>query len=63
MLHRLHAAAAVRLRELTTPERRDLGEGPVPYIIMVALIAAVAVAVGAAILAIANGWIAQVPKN
>lgn len=62
MLHRLHAAVAVRLRELATPERRDLGEGPVPYIIMVALIAAVAVAVGAALLGIANGWIGQVPR-
>jgi hypothetical protein len=63
MLHRLHAAAGVRLRELTSPEHRDLGEGPVPYIIMVALIAAGAVLIGTAIVAIAQGWLGTVPRN
>lgn len=63
MLYRLHAAAAVRLRELTRPERRDLGEGPVPYIIMVALIAGVAAFIGLALVAIAKGWLTDVPKN
>jgi hypothetical protein len=62
MLHRLHAVAAIRLRELTTPERRDLGEGPVPYIIMVALIATAAAAIGGALVLIANGWLADVPR-
>jgi|RhiMetdeSRZDD1v2_1073273.scaffolds.fasta_scaffold04335_13 hypothetical protein len=63
MVHRLHAAVAVRLRELTTPERRDLGEGPVPYIIMVALIAGAAAAIGLALVAIANGWLSDVPRS
>lgn len=63
MLHRLHAAVAVRLRELASPEHRDLGEGPVPYIIMVALIAGAAAAIGLALVAIANGWLGDVPTN
>ncbi len=63
MLHRLHAAVAVRLRELTAPERRDLGEGPVPYIIMVALVAGAAAIIGAAILTISQGWLNQVPTR
>jgi hypothetical protein len=63
MLHRLHAAVAVRFRELTSPERRDLGEGPVPYIIMVALIAGAAAAIGAVLVVIANGWLNDVPRN
>ena len=63
MLHRLHAAAAVRLRELTSPQRRDLGEGPVPYIIMVFLIAGAAVAIGGTLVIIANGWLDDVPRR
>ena len=61
MLHRLHAAAAVRLRELTTPERRDLGEGPVPYINMVAIVAGAAATIAGVLVVIANGWLDQVP--
>jgi hypothetical protein len=63
MFHRVHAAVAVRLRELTHPDRRDLGEGPVPYVIMVALIAAGAVAIATGLVALANGWLDQVPKK
>lgn len=62
MLHRLHAAAAVRLHELTDPDRRDRGEGPVPYIIMVAVITGVAAAIALALKGIADGWLAKVPK-
>lgn len=63
MLYRLHAAVAVRLSELTRPERRDLGEGPVPYIIMVAIIAGVAVVVAVGIRGIATGWLSDVPTK
>jgi hypothetical protein len=62
MLHRLHAAATIRLRELTSPSHRDLGEGPVPYIIMVATITVAALAIGTALVAIANGWLDKVPE-
>lgn len=62
MLNRIHAAATIRLRELTTPERRDLGEGPVPYIIMVALIAGAALLVGGTLVIIAQGWLDDVPR-
>jgi hypothetical protein len=40
----------------------DRGEGPVSTAIMVALIAAVAVAVGGVILLVANGWTARIPR-
>ena len=58
-----YVAAVARLRELLEPDRRDRGEGPVPYIIMVALIAAVAVFVGGALLIIAQGWLGDVPTG
>jgi hypothetical protein len=63
MLHRLHAAAALRLHELTRPERRSLGEGPVPYIIMVAIIAGVAFTIAGLLSGIADGWLGSVPKK
>lgn len=40
----------------------DRGEGPVSTAIMVALIAAVAVGVGAVILAVSTGWTNKIPK-
>ena len=58
-----YVALASRARELLEPDQRDRGEGPVPYIIMVALIAGVAAVVGAALVAIANGWLADVPTK
>jgi hypothetical protein len=58
-----YVAAAARVRELLQPDRRDRGEGPVPYIIMVALIAAVAVFVGGALLIIATNWLGDVPQG
>jgi hypothetical protein len=63
MLNRLYVAAAVRLRDLTSPEHRDLGEGPVPYIIMVAIMAAGALLVGGLIVGVAQGWLTHIPKN
>lgn len=63
MVLRFYVAVAARVRELLSPELRDRGEGPVPYIIMVALIAGVAAVIGAALVTIANGWLGDVPRK
>jgi hypothetical protein len=42
--------------------KQDRGEGPIPHIIMIALISAGAVILAGAILAIANGWVAKIPE-
>lgn len=41
--------------------KQDRGEGPIPHIIMIALISAGAVILAAAIIAVAQGWIARIP--
>ncbi|NUT33035.1 MAG: hypothetical protein HOV79_08170 [Hamadaea sp.] len=61
MVQRFAVALTVRVQELLAPERRDRGEGPVPYIILVALIGAVAVGVWVALDQIVDGWIDAVP--
>lgn len=61
MVQMLAVALEARVRELLAPERRDRGEGPVPYIILVALIGAVAVGVWIALDQIVDGWIDAVP--
>ncbi len=40
--------------------KQDRGEGPVPYLILVAVVAAVAVGIGAAIQGLADTWIANI---
>jgi hypothetical protein len=57
MLHKLYG----RILMLTAPGERDRGEGPVPYIILVALIGAVAVGVWVALEGIVGDWIDAVP--
>jgi hypothetical protein len=42
--------------------RDDRGEGPIPYVIMVTIITVAAVAIGGALVAIANGWVAKIPR-
>jgi len=39
--------------------RADRGEGPVPYIIIVALMAAAAAAIAGGVTLVANGWLDQ----
>ncbi len=53
MLYKL----AAKLTMLRMALKQDRGEGPVPYIILVAAIALVAVAVGAGVSGVARTWI------
>lgn len=55
MLHRISAKLATL--------KQDRGEGPVPYIVLVALVVAVAVFVGGALMTLADGWIGQLPTG
>jgi hypothetical protein len=48
-----------KLAAKLTALKQDRGEGPVPYIILVAVIAAVAVAVGAGVSGVATKWITE----
>jgi hypothetical protein len=59
----MHTALSIRVRELLRPQTRDAGEGPVPYIIMVAIMGIAAVAIAGAIRLIADHWVTQVPRN
>ncbi len=42
--------------------RDDRGEGPVPFVIMVAIIAIAAAAIATTIVGIANGWVEKIPR-
>jgi energy-converting hydrogenase Eha subunit C len=42
--------------------KQDRGEGPIPHIIMIALISAGAVILAAGILSVATGWVAKIPR-
>ena len=42
--------------------KSDRGEGPIPFVIMVAIITVAAVAIGGTLVAIANGWVAKIPR-
>ncbi len=52
MSHKL----AARLQTL----KQDRGEGPIPHIIMIAMISVAAVAIATAIIGIANGWVGEI---
>ncbi len=47
---------AVRLQML----KQDRGEGPIPHIIMIAIISAAAFAIATAIVVIANDWVDEI---
>lgn len=57
------AAIEVRLRTLLSPAVRDRGEGPVPHIVLVAIMALAAAAIAAAVWDIAQDWVDQVPVD
>lgn len=57
------AAVEVRLRTLLSPVVRDRGEGPVPHIVLVAIMALAAVAVAGAVWGIAEGWVEDIPDT
>jgi hypothetical protein len=42
--------------------KQDRGEGPIPHIIMIALISAGAVILAGAILLVADGWVTRIPR-
>jgi hypothetical protein len=44
---------------VVTAVRADRGEGPVPYIIMVAIMAAAAVAIAVGVSGVADTWLTQ----
>lgn len=54
MLLKLTVALTTRIQELTTLPKRDAGEGPVPYVVMVTLIAVGAAAVATLIITFAR---------
>ncbi|WP_027342721.1 hypothetical protein [Hamadaea tsunoensis] len=63
MLLKLYVPVAERVRALTSKAQRDRGEGPVPFVILVAVIAVGAVAIGTLIINISTGWLnTHVPK-
>ncbi|WP_196279270.1 hypothetical protein [Catellatospora vulcania] len=57
------SAVEIRLRALMSPVVRDRGEGPVPHIVLVAIMALAAVAIATAVWGIAEGWMDQVPTD
>ena len=57
MLLKMTVALTTRIQELTTIPKRDAGEGPVPYVVMVTLIAVGAAAVASMIILFAKGRI------
>jgi len=63
MLLKLYVPVAARVRALTSKAQRDRGEGPVPFVIMVAVIAAGALVIAGLIVAMATDWVnTRVPK-
>jgi hypothetical protein len=60
---KIHAAVARRLQALADPAVRDRGEGPIPHVVMIAMMVAVAIAIGGMILTVGEGWIGQIPKT
>ncbi|GAA1371885.1 hypothetical protein [Catellatospora chokoriensis] len=63
MFTTLCAAIEVRLRTLLSPAVRDRGEGPVPHIVLVAIMGLAAAAIAFAVWEIAVDWVDQVPTE
>jgi len=57
----LTARLQTRIGELLTPAERDRGEGPVPYIILVALMGIVAFGIWAFLDGLVDDWLGAVP--
>lgn len=60
MLLKATTAVTIRMQELKSKLHRDRGEGPVPYIVMVALVAIAAAGIAVAIRQFANGRVADI---
>ncbi|MDI1462099.1 hypothetical protein QEZ54_14080 [Catellatospora sp. KI3] len=63
MLLKLVVSASEKLRTLTDPATRDKGEGPVPHVVMIFIMASAAVLVGGIIYGVARGWANNVPTT
>ncbi|MBB5869619.1 hypothetical protein F4553_002998 [Allocatelliglobosispora scoriae] len=61
MLLKMTVALSTRIQELTSPTRREAGEGPVPYVIMVTVIAIGAAAIAAVLITYANTRLTTLP--
>jgi len=57
MLNTICAGLASRVQALVAAQRRDAGEGPVPYIVIVALVAGAAVLIGGIIYAFSDNYL------
>ncbi|BCJ73210.1 hypothetical protein CS0771_27540 [Catellatospora sp. IY07-71] len=58
---KVYTALAARLRVLTDPALRDRGEGPIPHVVMIAMMAAAAITIGGLILAVGEDWVDLIP--
>ncbi|MEV4416244.1 hypothetical protein [Catellatospora sp. NPDC049609] len=63
MLLKAYAAVAVRLRVLADPAIRDRGEGPIPHVVMIAMMAAAAITIGGLILIVGQNWVDLIPDS
>jgi hypothetical protein len=57
MINTLCAAVSSRVQALVAAKRHDAGEGPVPYIVIVALVAGAAILVGGIIYAFSDSYL------
>ncbi|MBV1851740.1 hypothetical protein [Catellatospora tritici] len=63
MFLKLAVSVSEKLRTLTDPATRDKGEGPVPHVVMIFIMATGAVVVGTIIYGVAKGWANKVPTT
>jgi len=63
MFLRLAVSASEKLRTLTDPAVRDRGEGPVPHVVMIFVMAAGAIVIGGLVIGVAKGWVNRMPTT
>lgn len=56
-------AVTERLRALADPAVRDRGEGPIPHVVMIAMMAAAAIVIGGLILTVGRNWVNLIPNR
>ncbi|MEU8315001.1 MULTISPECIES: hypothetical protein [Micromonospora] len=65
-MHAIHAVLAylaTRWQDLTDPAEAERGDSPVGTAVITAILVAGAVVVAGAIVAVANGWVALIPRQ
>lgn len=60
---KLTIALTERVREISDRAVRDRGEGPIPHVVMIAVMAAGAIVIGGLIVAVARGWVGKIPTT